>query len=313
MLELAIDRYTTMNAPPRKLETTDLLPADVLLSRGDSDISTGIVELDGGTYSHAALWSGAEVIESTLPYVREAPLHVCGQHALFIDVYRHVREDLPREDIVSQARTHLGKRYGTLDLGVATFTVAVSSWMPGDWAEMNSLYGSDRLARVLHFLSSCGQDTRADELTCSELVATAFFDAQTPLTVHLEGGRSFNGKSFTKALSRLAAKLANRESLATDGQEQIQALANDVLQSFSTPPTPELPTAVDLGEWQTLRRNWMDRTVPRPTEELAAAEIRAKRLLAGITWSTNLVTPRLLERSSDLRYVGRVWDMADHG
>src|SRR5690606_10170078 len=132
------------------LEPTDLLPADVLLSRGDSDISTGIVELDGGTYSHAALWSGTDVLESTLPHVREAPLHVCGQHAHFIDVYRHVREDLPREHIVSQARTHLGKRYGTLDLGVATFTVAVSSWMPGDWAEMNSLYGSDRLARVLH-------------------------------------------------------------------------------------------------------------------------------------------------------------------
>lgn len=297
-----------MNTPLRRLQPTELLLGDVLLSRGDSDISTGIVELDGGTYSHAALWSGSRVIESTLPQVREVPLEICGQHARFIDVYRHVSDELSREDVVSRARSHLGKRYGALDLGVATLTVAVSSWMPGDWAEMNSLYGAGRLARALDFLSGMSQSAPTDQLTCSELVVTAFLEARTPLTVHLEGGRVFKLQSFTRALLSLAAKLANGESLTADGQEQMSVLANDLLQSFSQPLPSEPRTDPDLDEWKALRRDWMDRTVRGPTEELAAAQIRAKRLIAGVTWSANLVTPRLLERSSDLRYVGRVWE-----
>lgn len=319
-----------MNAPLRTLQSCELLPGDVLLSLGDSEISTGIVDLDGGTYSHAALWSGTHVVESTLPVVREAPLDVCREHARLIDVYRHVRDDLPRRDIVSRAREHLGKRYGALDLGIATLTVAVSSWMPGDWAEMNSLYGSDRLARALQFLSSFGDSAPTDELTCAELVATVFLEVETPLTIQLEGGRAFKPKTFTRALLGLAAKLANRESTshsANGGEHaRTQALANDVLESFSEPllsadgsRTDALSTDVsaftssfvstdlDRGEWEPLRRDWMDRTERGPTAELAAAEIRAKRLVAGVTWSANLVTPRLLERSSDLRCLGRIW------
>lgn len=295
------------------IESSHLLPADVLLSRGDSDISTGIVELDGGSYSHAALWSGSGVLESTLPVVREVPLQTCGEHALFIDVYRHVQSTLPREAIVTQARKHLGKNYGKLDLGLATLTVAVSSWMPGDWAEMNALYGSKRLARVLEFLSRLGNGARVDELTCSELVTTAFFDASVPIAVHLAGDRAFRPTSFTRAVLSLAAKSANDESsYSHDSPDDVRALAAEVLQSFSEPLPEDVP-GHDLHHWEEVHRNWMDRLVFGPTEELAPSVIRAKRLIAGVTWPTNLVTPRLLEHAPDLRFVGRVWESPNSG
>ena len=50
---------TTQPSPPT------LCPGDVLLSCGREALSQLICKVDGGMYSHAALWDGHKVVEAT--------------------------------------------------------------------------------------------------------------------------------------------------------------------------------------------------------------------------------------------------------
>ncbi len=95
----------------RTLALEDLRPADILLSRGDTDISNAIVAADGGSYSHAAMWSGRGVIETALAGTGEHPFK--GDR----DVYRHRSMVASAGDaIVAAARGQLGQEYAYSEL-----------------------------------------------------------------------------------------------------------------------------------------------------------------------------------------------------
>ncbi len=192
----------------KAITTKDLRVADILLSRGDSDVSAGIAELDGGSYSHAALWSGHLVVESTLPVVKRSTLDECADHALHIDAFRHRAQQIPSSNIMELANTYLGRPYASLNLGLATLLIAVSSWMPYEWAEMNALYGAGELARLLELLK-LAKDCPDEEpqVTCVELVVRCYHDVGTPIGIQLRGERRFPGISFLKAVRDVAQRL----------------------------------------------------------------------------------------------------------
>jgi hypothetical protein len=177
--------------------------------------------------------------------------------------------------------------------------------MPGDWAEMNVLYGTGNLARMLGFLTAASDSSHVEGVTCSELVTRAYFRAGMPLSISLKGGREFKTHSFVRALTGLAARVANEESSA--GDERCVAL-RDKAESVLISINENQCGAADDAELSYIQAAWEDRLCSGGLHELGAAEIRAKRLIAGQSWPATLVTPRLLEDSPDLALLGRLFD-----
>lgn len=303
------------------MQPVELQPGDVLLSCGDSEVSRGIVELDGGSYSHAALWSGEQVIESTLPRVRAALLAECGEHALYIDVFRHRERAQSGHAIVAQAEVYLDRPYGVNDLALSTLLIAVSSWMPTDWAEMTTLYGASSLGRMLRLLRLVAQEDADERVTCSELVVRAHLNAGVPFTVTLQGGRTFKGASFLRALRELAARVRERPSarggLFDEDDLPGASLAAELRWLESLPWPVEDPASMPRlpqEAWLALRTEWWlsMKLVELPAgdaarlAELNPEALAARRLLAGRDFAAGLVTPRQIEHSPDFVHIGRV-------
>src|SRR4051812_36350039 len=102
----------------KALSVAQLEPGDILLSLGEGKISRAIQALDGGLYSHAALWAGEGILESTLPNVLEHPLNVSlNKHGrVYVDVYRHQGAAGKRSRIVEEARKFVGRPYASGEL-----------------------------------------------------------------------------------------------------------------------------------------------------------------------------------------------------
>ncbi len=75
-----------------KLHPEDLEPGDVLLSRGTSDFSALIADIDRSGYSHSAYWDGSSVIEATIRSgVARRALAESLSDVAHLDVYRFVK------------------------------------------------------------------------------------------------------------------------------------------------------------------------------------------------------------------------------
>jgi len=309
-----------------KLQESQLRPGDVLLVRGDSRLSEGIRELDGGSYSHAAIWDGSSLIESTLPRVRVASFEQCAATAVLIDAYRHAGGATLGGEVVERARAYVGRPYATMDLALCTLVVAVSSWMPEEWSEMNALYGMGRLQRLLRFLTVLRDTSRGERVTCVELVARAYFNAGLPLRVRLAGHRRFNGITFYRAVRDVATRLRDqrRGERSPDPLEARTSRDTDLAGGFNLDreidwlldfdveaPSPAVGSR--SGEAAQALRFWWNGEVGVLANaevplgfELSPEMIAAKELVVGEDWTPGLVTPRLLESSSDLVCVGRL-------
>jgi hypothetical protein len=310
----------------KRIDASELQPGDVLLSFGDSEISEGIVELDGGRYSHAALWSGAEVLESTLPEVRAASLAECAAHARYIDVFRHRHTHVDRATVVGLAREYLGRPYGMQDLALTTLLLAVSSWMPNDWSEMATLHGAGSLERMIRLLLKLKAQSDEHELvTCSGLVVSAHDRADAPLIVLLHGGRQLNGVAFLRALKALCARLAESHaaesrarggaSLFEPGLPASDGVIGEVRWLLALPDPTGVGTVVPRSEeWAGIRYGfWVALGLvdarAEENERLGSWSTQAlvqKQLRAGRDWAASLATPRQLESSPDLERLGRV-------
>ncbi len=171
------------------LGPADLLPGDILLSRGDSHISDLIVEADHGSYSHGAVWSGSSVIESTLKggVAEQAP---SGNR----DVYRFIgaNRDTPaflgdeeRQKIVLAARKHVGNRYDTAEIHL--LAVVFNKWWLTERprrslaASVLEALGGGGAERLRSWLQ--GVYGRSAPRICTELVALAYFESGHGLRV----------------------------------------------------------------------------------------------------------------------------------
>jgi Permuted papain-like amidase enzyme, YaeF/YiiX, C92 family len=300
----------------QSIGVADLQMGDVLLSEGDSELSRAIRSLDGGRYSHAGLWAGEALIESTLPVVRCASLAEAAEHALVIDVYRHRTAERVRPAVLDAARGYLSRPYGALNLGLSTLVVALSTLMPGEWSSLNLLYGAGNLKRIAGLLrATVAAELRSPQVTCVELVGRAFSEASASLSIHLEGHGRFDALEFLKAVRGLVERMRDAEpdelevALPATELQWLVELESSVAAGQGAP-------AEDPNAWQGIRRQWatdlgmeaasLPADPESPLLELSAPEIRATRLVVGRTWVPELLTPRQLERSPELELRGRI-------
>jgi hypothetical protein len=174
-MDLVADQYAAADGYPRPrgpaLSLDTLKPADILLSRGTTDISRAIVAADGGSYSHAALWTGSTIIEATLDGITEHSFR--GDR----DVFR--RRGLHADTAVSAieiARAQLGKQYAYSELLLlgTLFKLGIRPRRPLLSIVLSVLGpGAERLQA---WLEQCVGD-RAPRI-CTELVAVSFFRAR---------------------------------------------------------------------------------------------------------------------------------------
>lgn len=312
---------------PLRLDPAELRAGDVLLSLGNSDLSRGIAALDGGSYAHAALWTGASVIESTLPVVREASLATCAASARHIDVFRPRAPRSNVDAVLASSRQLLGRSYGAVDLTLTAAVVTVSAWMPSDWAQMVTLYGAGNLGRLLRLLRRF--EAPGNQLvTCVGLVVQSYMAGGDPLTVMLQSGRQLRADTLLAAVKDLARR--NRVRTDGDGRGREGLFEPSVVPAHAIDPDLdwlerfELPAQETvrvyarsgddvLSEARALEREWHTGMGAAATqtggERIAGLEadvLRAKPLHAGRDLPPNLVTPRQLETSPDLDLVGRV-------
>jgi len=315
-----------------RFDQAELQAGDVLLSLGNSDLSRGIAALDGGSYAHAALWTGASVIESTLPIVREASLATCAASARYIDVFRPRESRSNLDAVLASSRQLLGRPYGALDLTLTAAAVTVSAWMPSDWAQMVTLFGAGNLGRLLRLLRQL--EATGDQLvTCVGLVVQSYIAGGDPLTVTLQSGRRFRADTLLAAVKDLARRKRTRTNDGGRGRvglfepsvvparaidpeldwlERFELPAQETARVYAARSADEL-----LSEARALEREWqtgMGAAGQIEGERIAGLEadvLRVKRLHAGRDLPPNLVTPRQLENSPDLDLVGRVHAASD--
>ncbi len=185
-------RPIAASRPPeaRSLNREDLAPADILLSRGTSPISDLIVAADGGSFSHAALWTGSTVIEATIQggVQERAP---SGRR--FVHRYRALEGDdgeterwgaVQAQRVVDCARRQVGQRYDTAEIHL--LAVVFHKWWP--FARPRRALGTALLETLggasapvlIEWLQHVYQ--RAAPRICSELVALAYFQGGRPLS-----------------------------------------------------------------------------------------------------------------------------------
>ncbi len=190
-------------ADPAWIDVSTLRPGDILLSRGFGDISDMICASDGGRYSHAALWTGESVIHATLSGVKADGLLASHGPQQYVDVYRFSRngeqplgsDPWPAAPVIARAQSFVGGPYAYTDLMMLALLLG--------FARRRRIPALDSIVRRLSAQLADGAaawlETRRHEAraaaghppeatspleakTCTELVGTAFYEAESDPT-----------------------------------------------------------------------------------------------------------------------------------
>lgn len=282
--------------PARRLRPDELCAGDILLSLGQGRLSESIAGLDGGWYSHAALWihdpegdgkadPNHEVLESTTPRVRCVSLakSLNEGHREYVDVFRD--QSLTREQgtrIVQEARRFVNSSYdyGDLLLGAAVVSSA-SLLFRGN--EEKQRYWLDALQSV-HELFRSRRPAHARLVTCAELVATAYHAAGVPIEIDLSGLRVFQGPAMATAVYDLArARLSSSKGMELSILDEVTRIQAEFFAWTGAEPIAALPDGTPADQ------------TDRGARKVAKA---------GVDWSLSLVTPRDLMQSPRLERVG---------
>jgi hypothetical protein len=257
-----------------------LRPGDVLLSLGTGTTSEAIRMLDGGEYSHAALWTGSTVIESTTPCVMERTFakSLADHDRAYVRAYRHRKCHGERAALViSGAREYVDRTYSYGDLFLCASLMAVASYLPTK-AQLSFL---KQACEVAHFLSE-DRARDGEHVTCTQLVVRAYAFAGLSLRIQPTGAVRFGAKQVLGAVGELAAS-------KDDGDE---ALAEWIaLQDALRAKCVELTGAPGADVEKGPLKRW-DKVSPVEAEN---------------EWRSNLVTPRNLQSSVDLEFVGEIY------
>jgi len=272
----------------------DLQPGDVMLSLGTGKISAAIQALDGGDYSHAAIWTGDRVIESTTPCVRERSLaESLREHPReYVDVYRHKSMSPGAASaVVTSARQYVDRTYSYGDLFLCASLISIAGAFP-DKKQARFL---KEACEFLHFLS-LNRPPNGAHVTCTQLVVQAFSSSGLPIRIYPRGGVQFDLRAVVGGVEELAWGDTKKE-IADDGlseEEQREWLAFQIAlhEKCAELCAPEVTASLvtEDGVKGPLAR-WDGRSAVRAEGE----------------WRSNLVTPRNLQTSPDLEFFTRVY------
>ncbi|HLK39829.1 MAG TPA: hypothetical protein VKU41_23895 [Polyangiaceae bacterium] len=296
------------------ISEVDLEPGDVLLSLGVGKLSEAIRQLDGGQYSHAALWTGSEILEATLPEVTSHPMaDSLKEHPrVYIDAYRHRAAAGKTDAVVRQARRLLGQPYAKGDLLLLTALVATASWMPGARRQ----HGWLMVANGLDLLLSGGDSgiPFRDHAICTGLVVQSYAAAKVPIHVRQVQPGRFESAAMLAAVRELLVESLPRVRIPWFSASSVKKGASLGKGLGVEPGAP-----VAWGDAQaTLRRRFEELTgqtlpvIPRAPSGRALKKDASPLFEAGDSLP-HFVTPHYLEESPDLVPLGRLHGAAAAG
>lgn len=259
------------------ISASDLRPADVLLSRGTGLISDCIAAADGGSYSHAALWTGRGVVEAVRAGIAD------GGDPGGRDAYRFQGSaGLPDEiasAIVSGAREHVGNDYATSELYLLglLFSLGFCPRRSMVHAALDAL-GGERASRLEEWMESLRPGQK--RMICTELVSSSYY-------------RAASDRGYALRVVPAAERPTAADASTRGGGQAGQAL------DFS--PQSEAINALSQRCHELIY------------VESARAESGDRKLLGGAlalddrqSHRLGVVTPADLQFSPSLRFIGRV-------
>ena len=286
-------RAAPPDCPP--ISKTDLRPGDVLLSLGNPDdwIDRLITEFDDGIYSHSAVWDGECVVEATLRGVLRTTLEDEETQG-HLDAYRwhpsppngHVLGDpeYPYQPVTEQADkiAKSGAKYSYNKLLLAALVIGASK-VPAN-PIMRALVRK-LLSKLAAWVLALEKEGRRG-MTCTEVVSSSFWDASPDrryaINILVDGSRDFEaigdvaGPLGPRAKRLLSAFERDKRKCLELFLRAASSLQRDAFKAWADAQTSALqfgPRAVQGGG---------------PSVPLAC------------------VTPRDLQRSPDLKCVGRL-------
>lgn len=309
------------------LEQSHLKAGDILLSLGQGEVSDAIKSLDGGSYSHAGIWDGGGVIEAIWPKVHRSAFDGCCKKARYIDVYRYENGATKAERVVTEATAFLGTKYADVDLLLATAILSVSALLPGEWSELNFVFGAEKLRGLMGMLLQIHRKRPRERLTCVGLAARAHLQAELPIGVGLESGRKFEPRVMLRAIWSLRSLWgAHRAENGLEASDEtaadlafLEELERDLDRAEERHRSEGSAPAPHGASWRGVRWDWEralvnEELIQKPEhrsggEEASVDELLARTFVAGKDWSAALVTPRQFEQSDNLVLAGRVWNV----
>jgi hypothetical protein len=162
----------------------------VLLSRGVGEVADLICAIDGGSYSHAGIWTGIQVVHATFEGIVGEELAPSLEARRHVDVFRFAREGhalgsarWPAEPVVACALSFVGGSYAYSDLLMLALLIGYGR-RPGIPALDSAVrkigaHLADRLdAWLERQVGARGAGAAPAPMTCTELVGRAFHDAK---------------------------------------------------------------------------------------------------------------------------------------
>jgi hypothetical protein len=264
----------------------DLKEGDILLSRGIGWLSDLIATVDGGTYSHAAYYDGADLIQATKQGVTRGPQLGVEGAQMFIDAYRlkvpggrwlGPPPDLDPDPVSNVAYDMVNRPFAYSDLLGALAVLSIRRLSPANWLPQ----WIPALREAIDAELKSKPDPNAEKVTCTEMVTRCFWGAtrggnqlEYGIRVQYNRARSFHFENVKSAL---------------DSADYI-AVQNEVAAAL-----PRLMPSFD----------------PAAAEQSHCAGFTEKSVGEVYAGSPALraqyVTPRDLEMSDSLEPIGRVW------
>lgn len=265
------------------INVNDLKAGDVLLSYGDGFISDAIRLIDGGKYSHAALFDGSKIVEAGLRGVVHTPLEAEIGAQKYVDAYRFQSDageslappDWPVDPIIQRAHHYLekGTRYADNQLYLVGVLIVLKrlTFNRVEKAVMQAL-----LALVFKLFKRIAEGGEVKSVVCSELVYRSFYEALPE-------------KKYGLTIRGTFAPLQASADLDFDS-----LLQNDALQTYTLDPEYQ-----DLLEQTEI----LFRQIAPPL----FVQENQNLLTAGSPFvAAEMVSPHDLQRSPNLKLIGRL-------
>lgn len=246
---------------PLAVGLADLRPADVLMVRGTTTLARLIRQFDGGSYSHAALWDGTQIIEAVKQGVIARPMAISLRRLDVVDVFRYAplpgMEGPPPgvlEMAVGEQARHWaaqGERYAYEQIVLlAVLSLLRRGELPPQHRRLVRSV-ADRAAARLAELAAAGRQP----MICSELVYRCFAHAEpagqwTLALAHTEAPAEEEPPAPEEAEAKSSAPAPNMEA-ARD--RLLNALAR-VRPATDPRVEPDFVTPADLEHSPSLQR-----------------------------------------------------------
>jgi len=291
---------TLGNLPP--ITKSDLHPGDVLLSCGTEALSELIRRIDGGDYSHSAMWDGECAVDATSKGLKRRTLEEDEDVQWYIDAYRwheppengpilgsrHYPDGPVLKVIKDLVRMGPGFAYDALIL--AALVIWISDTPSDKW-----------LRRAARLLLSRAEDwvlkrirkPGKTAMVCSETVARSFDQAEQPpnysIEIIVDGSR--DSAAIADAIRDAddsAGGLGVQTPTSVTSYDDVKRRYGQIILSGLTPE--ERGRLLDFAE-----KNARTRRGPPETIEVGETGLPPE-----------CVTPHDLQRSPNLKVLGRL-------